>query len=152
MADHLSALQNWVCRDVFKRGMSPLSSKIKIRIDIGEHSFTLTKTDAGQNIVSRVPVNPDISFFIPESSFQTLIENRSEEVATVGISILKHLIEPNPNLRAYIKVHLGLFDLMRLGYLSVLPLGGPTMVKFLASQGINGIGKLKEVISKLRNS
>ena len=56
----------------------------------------------------------------------------------------------DPTFRIKASVHIGAFDLLRNGYLGVLPLGGVTVMRFLSSKGLNGIGKIKDAIGRMR--
>ena len=49
-------------------------------------------------------------------------------------------------------VFVGPFDFLTHGYLGILPLGGATVMKFLASKGFTGISKIRDAISKLRDN
>ena len=60
------------------------------------------------------------------------------------------MLSQEESLRLKAKVHIGSFQLLRNGYLGILPLGGVTVMKFLASKGFSSIGKIKDAISNLK--
>ncbi|MBI1859977.1 MAG: hypothetical protein HYR96_03545 [Deltaproteobacteria bacterium] len=140
-----------MAQPVFAVGMKPLSTKAMVAVIVDDTPFTLMKGEVEPIVRAESAKEPDITFTIPKASVTALRRSDLSDVATTGIAILKLLLHPDPALRASVKVHIGLFDLMRLGYLSVLRLGGAPMVKFLAAHGLTGMGKIKEAITKLRD-
>jgi hypothetical protein len=49
------------------------------------------------------------------------------------------------------KVHVGIFDMLRKGYLGVLPLGGTAVMKYLGTKGFGSIGKVKDALSQMKS-
>jgi len=96
------------------------------------------------------PKKADMTFHVPERALHELTATTTEDIGEIGIAILKLMAHSEPQMRVTAKVHIGLFDLLRNGYLGVLPLGGVPVTKFLASKGFNGVGKIKDAISRLR--
>ena len=154
MANETAAtlLMKLVAQPVFREGTRPLGAKAAVAIQVDNDHFTLVKSEEGPCVRLGAPAKPDITFSLPLVSLEKLTQSDLTDIATTGISILKLMLDSDPKLRASAKVHIGLFDLMRLGYLSVLPLGGAPMVRFLAAHGFNGVGKIKEAISKLKDT
>ncbi len=149
--DHFASIQRFFERGVAQRATRPLRDGITIAIHLdGKGPVTLTKQNGSAVVLKEVPQKPDMSFWIPGPGIQTLTAVTSEEVGEVGIEILKLMAHSDPAYRVVAKVHIGPFDLLRHGYFSVLPLGGPTFMKFLGNMGFNGIGKIKDAISKMR--
>lgn len=95
--------------------------------------------------------NPDMTFRVPLSALKRLAEDPTDDIGEIGIAIIKAMVEADSSSRITAKVHIGPFDLLLRGYLSVLPLGGPGVMKYLASKGFTGISKIKEGIAKMRD-
>jgi hypothetical protein len=75
----------------------------------------------------------------------------TEDVGEVGVALLQLLIHEDPARRMQAKVHIGPLDLFWKGYWGILPLGGPTVMKFLASKGMTNLSKIKEGIARFRD-
>src|SRR5205823_2220193 len=101
-------------------------------------------------VVKGKPAKPDMTFHVGPKAVATLVATETEEIGEIGVAILKLMAHEDPEHKIKAKVHIGLFTLLGHGYLSVLPLGGATVTKFLASKGFSSIGKIKEGISRLR--
>ncbi len=149
--EHLLSIQRFFERGVAQRGTRPLRDGIEVAIFLdGKGPVTLTKRGGSALVVKEIPVKPDLTFWIPGPAIKTLETITTEDVGEIGIEILKLMSHSDPAYRVAAKVHIGPFDLLRNGYLSVLPLGGPSVMKFLASKGFTGMGKIKDAISRMR--
>ena len=146
-----SQLKEFFDRDVCQRATKPLRDGIQISIQVqNEETLTLSKNHGRTTILTETAAKPDMTFFLGKKAIPELVATQSEDIGEIGVAILKLMAQSNPDYKIKAKVHIGLFDLLRNGYLGVLPLGGGTVAKFLASKGFNGIGKIKEGISHLR--
>lgn len=138
-------------RDVTKRGMKPLKDGIEIALYVDDKGpMTLGKKEGTPYVDVQAPLSAHLSFWIPSHSAKSLSELQTEDLGELGVAILKLMANPDPGYRIRARVHIGLFEFLRSGYLGVLPLGGSTVMKFLASRGFSGIGKIREAISRLR--
>ena len=137
--------------DLCQRATQPLKNGIEIAIHLPDHSpFTLSKKEGKISIQENTPKAPDMSFWIGNKGVRELTALKTEDIGAIGITIIKLMLAEDPDLRLKSKVHIGTFQLITHGYLSVLPLGGPTVMKFLATKGFSSIGKIKDAISHLR--
>jgi hypothetical protein len=144
-------LSDFFSRDVCQRATKPLRDGIEIAVNLADAgTMTLTKKGGRMRAEPRTPGKPDMTFQVPERALHELTATTSEDIGEIGIAILKLMAHSDAQMRVTAKVHIGLFDLLRNGYLGVLPLGGAPVMKFLGSKGFNGIGKIKEAISRLR--
>ena len=150
--DHFSKIRSLFDRGVCARGMKPLKDGIEIALIIDDKGpITLTKQGGKPSIVGKTPYSADLTFWIPAKALDELLSQSTEDVGEIGVAILKLMAHTDPEIKIRCKVHVGLFEFLRSGYLGVLPLGGTTVMKYLASRGFDGIGKIREAISKLRN-
>ena len=148
---YLIQLQQFFARDVAKKGMHPLRDGIEIGIWVDEKGpATLTKKGGVPTILNQAPKKPDMIFWFTAGAMQTLLDTKTDEVGDIGVAILQLLAHSDDSQRVKAKVNIGLFDLLRNGYLGVIPLGGPSVMKFLASKGFTGMGKIKDAISRFR--
>lgn len=146
------SLKTFFERDVSQKATAPLRDGIQIALIVpDEPTLSLIKQNGRATIVRETAKKPDMTFTVPLKAVETLTAEKTEDIGEIGIAIIKLMMHEDSETRLKAKVHIGLFDLLRNGYLGVLPLGGPTVMKFLASKGFNGIGKIKEGISKLRD-
>lgn len=143
-------LHDLVSRSVFQAGMRPIKDGRTIAIELPSGTVSLVKADGAPSIESMAPSKPDLTFVIPELALQHLESVKSDSIGDVGIEIAKLLLDSDPKRRMQTKVHIGVFDMVRFGYLGVLPLGGPAFMKFLTTQGFGSMSKIRSVLSKLR--
>lgn len=147
-ADRLKEL---FARSVCRKATGPLRKGIELAVHLnGEGPVTLTKTAEGLDVLSKAPAKPDMTFHVPEKALLELLGTQTEDVGEIGVAILKLMAHGDPAYRIQAKVHIGPFDLLRNGYLGVLPLGGATVMKFLSTKGLTGVGKIKDAIGRLR--
>lgn len=146
-----AALNDFFKRDVAIRATAPLKDGVEIALFVDDAGpLCLTKKDGRPQINDTTPKRPDLTFWATTKGIEDLCKEKTEDIGEIGVMILKLMASSDPALRLKVKVHIGGFDLFRNGYLGVLPLGGTTVMKFLASKGLTGIGKIKDAISSLR--
>ena len=131
--------------------MAPLSEKIEVAITVDDDSFTLLKCQGSVQVSDTTPNAPNITFRLPAQALTNLLQEQPPDIPQMGIAILRLLISHDPNLRAHARVHAGLFDLARLGYLSVLASGGAPFMRFLASRGLTNMNKIRNALTQLRD-
>lgn len=149
--EQLTALQEFFKREVAKKGTEPLRNGIEIAIYVdGAGPVNLTKLEGTAQVLPSPPKKANMTFHVPGAALKTLCASDTTDVGEIGVVILQLMAASEESERVKAKVHIGLFDLLRNGYLGVIPLGGPTVMKFLASKGFNGMGKIKDAISRLR--
>ena len=131
--------------------MEPLKKGTEIAVHLaGEGPATLVREASGPKVLATPPSNPDMTFHLSRLGLEELIKTETEDVGEIGVAILKLMAHEDPGYRLQAKVHIGPFDLLRKGYLGVIPLGGATVMKFLASKGITSIGKIKDAIQRMK--
>lgn len=149
-SDVLSRLQEFFNRPVALKGTSPLSEGCEIKLVVDGADYTFIKKGKKPAVLEGPPASADMTFEIPPKALEALADVQTEEVGEIGIAIASHMIHPNPELRVNVRVHIGLLTLIRKGYLSVIPLGGSSLMKFLGAKGLTSMGKIRETISKMR--
>lgn len=149
----LDLLQSFFQRPVAQTGTRPLRDGVEIALYLEDQGpVTLVKQNGQALVLNHAPQKkPDMTFHIPCEAAKTLSGLSTDDVGEVGVEILKLMAHSDPAHRVTAKVHIGAFDLLRNGYLGVIPLGGPTVMKFLASKGFNNIGKIRDAISRMRS-
>jgi hypothetical protein len=149
--DTQTKLQEFFSRPVAIKGTSPLSPDAEVLLVVNGQPYTLARKGKKPALMEGAPAKPDLTFEIPTKALEGLVDITTEEVGEIGIAIASHLIHPNPELRMTVKVHIGFFPLIRKGYLSVLPLGGASFMKYLAAKGLTSMSKIRETISKMKD-
>jgi hypothetical protein len=147
-------IQEFFDRPACRAGIKPLKEKIEIAIILneGDPAVTLTKIGGKVEILPTPPKKPDLTFWIGAAGVDKLLSSSTKDVGEVGIAILQLMATSAPDEKIKAKVHIGLFDMLRKGYLGVLPLGGPSVMKFLASKGFGSIGKVKDAINHMKGN
>jgi len=149
--DNIVLVNAFFGRAVSRRGTKPLKQTVLMALYIDESEpLSLVKRDGFVQAEAKGPDSPDLSFWAPRKALEQLQQNPTEDLGELGVGIVKLMAHPDPNFRIRTKVHIGIFELMRKGYLSIIPLGGTTLMKFLASRGLTGIGKIRTAIQSLR--
>lgn len=138
-------------REICQRATAPLKNGIQVAVIVDHHHWSLVKDDGKTGLVATAAFHPDFTFSTTSLGIEELMKVTANDIGEIGLGILKLIAESDPEKRMEVKVHIGAFDLFRNGYLGVLPLGGPTVMKFLATKGFSNIGKIKEKLSQMRN-
>ena len=147
----LDLLKEIFGREVCQRATKPLrnGAQIAISLSTGE-SARLRKTAEGLVVEADAAEKPDMSFEVPTGALTQLQSFTSTEIGDIGVEILKLMASSEPSKKIRARVHIGAFGLFTQGYLGILPLGGPAVMKFLGTKGLTNIGKIKEALSKLK--
>jgi len=146
----IEVVERFIKRQVCQKATAPLSTGAMMSLQVDDETFTLRKEKTGLAVLKGPCEKPDLSFSIPLEALRQLDRNTTEDVGEMGVALLKQMIQSDPNLKMHAKVHIGIFDLLRKGYLGVLPLGGPAVMKFLGTKGFTNMSKIKEAIQKMR--
>lgn len=138
-------------REVCQKATKPLRDGVKIAIYVGEDGpLTLSHQGGRTGIFRTAPTSPDMTFIIPPRAIEDLEAIQTEDIGEIGVAIIKQMMSDDETRKIKAKVHIGTFDLLRNGYLGIIPLGGTTVMKYLGTKGFASIGKIKDAISKMR--
>ena len=96
--------------------------------------------------------DPDFTLKMPELALREILNLENDDIADYGITFFQQAIRPDEENRIKIKIHTGLFTLLRHGYLGLLTLGGKRVMGWFAKKGVKGLGQIKNLMKKLRNS
>jgi hypothetical protein len=152
MSSHFEVLKTFFEKPVCQAATKPLRDGVQIALHLdGADPVTLEKQNGVIQVVNAAPKKADMSFWVPAGAIETLSKVETTDVGEVGVEILKLMAHSDPAYHMTAKVHIGVFDLLRHGYLGVLPLGGPTVMKFLGSKGFGNMNKIREAISRMRS-
>ncbi len=151
-SESVKKLAELFARPVCLKGTEPLRRGVELAVFLdGAGPASLTRTSEGIEVRPVAPKKPDMTFRVPTEALNELLKTKTEDVGEIGVAILKLMANADPAYRIQAKVHIGAFDLLRNGYLGVLPLGGGTVMKFLSSKGLTSISKIKDALGRLRN-
>lgn len=150
MSKEFEALKKFFGREVCQKATKPLSTGAEMAVEIGDAHCTLRREKEALIVVNSPCAKPDLSFNLSLEALRALDAEPTEDVGEMGVVLLKQMVNATPEMRMGAKVHIGVFDLLRKGYLSVLPLGGPAVMKFMASKGLTSMGKIKEAVQKMK--
>jgi hypothetical protein len=147
----LDDLKQFAALPACQKATAPLrvGSEIAVYID-KQPPLTLRRTKTQLEVVTETTAKPDMTFTLPSKALKGLLENASDDIGEMGIALIKLLAQPQAEDRMQAKVHIGALELFLRGYLNVLPLGGPSVMKFLAAKGFSSLSKIKEGISRFR--
>lgn len=150
MPQGFELLTTFFSRPACQRATEPLRKGTEIAIIVDGQAACLRRTKEGMAVEKSASENPDMTFTLSSSVLKTLVDHPTEDIGEIGIGIVKAITHAEPEQRMGVKVHIGPLDLFLHGYLGVLPLGGASLMKFLASKGLTGISKIKEGIARFR--
>ena len=144
-------IQAFFDRDICLRASKPLKEGVVFFLEADKSPYAVTK-HKGRLVVSQgKPTDPEMTFTLPLKALQRLEATTTDDIGEMGVEVLKLVLSPDPDEKISSKVHIGPIELFLRGYLSVLPLGGPTVMKYLASKGFASFGKVKDAISRMRS-
>lgn len=145
-------LRELLSKPVFQDGMKPFKKGVILALKVdADGPYTLERTAEGTLVLETKPERPELTFSIPTKAIDALSEFKTDDVGEMGIEVIKLMMHSDPSHRISARVHIGLFEMLRNGYFSVLAGGGPTVMKYLASKGFSSISKIKEAISKFKD-
>lgn len=151
MSEAFHNLTEFFSRDVCQRGAAPLKTGVQIAISVGgEGPFSLVKEKTTLVVNEQPPAKPDMTFEIAPQGLAQLKALDTDDLGLVGVEIAKRLLSDDPKTKMKARVHIGPFEILRNGYLGVLPLGGATLFQFLREKGFSGIGRIKKAMQNLR--
>jgi len=127
---------------VIKNTRSPESLPVRIGFEISRKREPALHPHATVS-------NPQATLTLDSPLTAELLELKTEEIADYGILILSAFLE-SPR-RLHVKLHSGFVELWRKGWFGVLALGGTQLTRYLASQGLDGIGGIQRAIQALRS-
>lgn len=149
--DSLKKLAELFARPVCRKGTEPLRRGVELAVFLdGAGPASLTRSSEGMEVRPIAPKKPDMTFHVPKEALNQLLKAPTEDVGEIGVEILKLMANADATYRIQAKVHIGPFDLLRNGYLGIIPLGGATVMKFLSSKGLTSIGKIKDALGRMR--
>jgi hypothetical protein len=150
-AQGYALLSQFFQRALCAQATAPLKQGVEMAVSVdGDSEYTLQKTANGLVLLESTATNPHLSFKITPAALSALSEETFNDVGELGIALVKLIVSTEPEKRLDMKVHLGPMDLFLNGYFSVLALGGPGFMKFLATKGFSGIAQVKEALSRFR--
>jgi hypothetical protein len=124
-----------------------LRKNVEIGVTINDNVHcTFFKVGEKPRFERREPVKADVIFFISPDAVQTLVASETDDVGELGILVAKMYLTGTIK----IKVVGSMISLLTNGYLGVVKSGGMSFARFLGSHGISGLGKIKDVIEKIR--
>ncbi|MBY0371866.1 hypothetical protein K2X33_14370 [bacterium] len=142
MADPIQSLNTFVQSAFCQEALSPLSATAQIAVEIAGSNPAWLRRTGDKISVEREGTKADFTFRLSSQTLEELLQIPPQDVGEFGLSLLKRLIEPSPERRLEVQVHIGLLDLMAKGYFSVLLKGGKPVAKFLASH--KAFGQLRK--------
>lgn len=150
MPEAFAELKRFFEKPACQKATAPLRDGAAVCVVVAGTRLGLMRRDGKMEVTEVAPKKADMTFELPIESLGELADNPSEDIGELGIAILQLMAHSDPTRRMSAKVHIGPFDLLARGYLAVLPLGGGTVMKYLASKGFTGISKIREGISRMR--
>ena len=150
--EYREKVETFFARPVCARAARPLKNGIRVSLEVdGQEYFTLTKENGILKAYCERATLPEVSFRLSKEALEALSEFKSEDIGEMGVLVLEWITHAEASKRITVASHVGILELVWKGYLGVLPLGGPAVMKFLAARGFSGLGKIKEAISHLRS-
>lgn len=134
-------------RTVCATAADPLRQSVEIGIVINDSiQCTFFKSNGKPRFEQREAKKPDIVFYMSPDAINSLVNDPSDDIGELGINIAKNYLARSVK----IKIKGSILNLMTNGYLGIMKAGGVSFAKFLGSHGISGLGKIKDIFSKLK--
>ncbi len=140
-------------RDVSQRAAKPLKDSAIIDITIVDdpNSYHVTHQKKQTRVhEGEAPSSPQIRFTISPAAIARLHKFESNDIGEYGIEFFKIMVSKNPDETLEVKLNTGFIGLTRMGVFGILALGGPSVMAFLAKQGLSSLKDIRKTIAKLR--
>jgi hypothetical protein len=143
-------------RPVAQQAAKSISNGAEMKIVIQESSgtvveaFTFTRADGKNQVLPSEPKSPQLTFTLTPQAAEEILAEPSDEIATIGINIMKLVASTDANRRVRMSFQAGFLTLFTKGYLGVLAAGGGAFASYLASRGLGGIGAIKAALKKMQ--
>lgn len=135
-----------------RRATRPLSKRASVAVtfpdDAEPYRFHMETKQA--RFVPGAAPDPDFSLVLPPKAVEEITGLSSDDLGSFAVAFFKCILADEEDRKVHVKLHAGLLRLTRNGYLATMALGGPTVVVFLAKQGLKGPSGIKKAIDKLR--
>ncbi len=135
-----------------RRATRPLKKGASVAVtfpdDPEPYRFTMESGSAG--FVPGRESDPDFSLVLPPKAVEEITGLEADDLGSFAVAFFKCILADEDERKVHVKLHAGFIRLTRHGYLSTMALGGPTVMMFLARQGLKGPGGIKKAIDKLR--
>jgi hypothetical protein len=143
-------LREYFSRPVAEKAASSLANGVQIELRVSEELFTFTRRGS-QNVVEEgAASSPEIRFTITPQALEAILAEESEDIATIGIHIMKLVVSTDANRRVAVQFQAGFLKLWSKGYFGVLKSGGSQFAQHLASLGLSGMDAIKAALSNLK--
>ncbi len=135
-------------REAARQALAAIKENVEIGIVIGGIVECALYRRGDQPVVEQRPArDPDVIFHILPESVEILSSQTKDQIADIGIAILKEILAGNIR----VEVPGRLWNLMKRGYLDVIKKGGAPVAAFLAHHGFTNVSKIITTIKKLRS-
>lgn len=153
MAQETIELANrFFSRPETRGGAKPLKTGTEVELRIREDSpICLVKEKTGFVAAPRPAANPDITLTMQRTGFDALVSIDKQDIGELGVEILKLMAHSDPEKKIRVQVHIGVLKMATRGYFGIIPLGGKSVMSFLATKGFGNLSKIKAALEKLRS-
>ncbi|HNW82607.1 MAG TPA: hypothetical protein PKG52_06900 [bacterium] len=131
-----------------------LGNGASIRVVIDEDHDILVSKTAGRISVREFDSSsnrPDITINIPAEIIMSIFSTHAETAHEFIINSADIMTEKTNIEKISLTVHSGIMKLTLLGYLKIIPIGGPKLLKILSRYGIGSVSEIKRKLTKLTN-
>ena len=139
--------------DAAAKATRPLKREAEVGITFTDepdtpYRFTMERGQA--EVVQGTPKDPDFHLTLPPRAVDELVTLKTDNLGEFAVVFFKCMLADEAERKVTVKLESGFLTLTRRGYLKTLALGGPTVLAFLARQGLKGPAGIKKAIDKLR--
>jgi hypothetical protein len=126
-------------------------AEVAIRFVDQPGDWRLHVADSGKACFEQVlATDPDFELYLPVAAVNAITSHTDADVGEIGIVFFEHIVAREPARQIGVATHSGIVKLTRRGWLGVLALGGPKLVKWMAGKGLRGTGSIANVLSRLK--
>ncbi|RMG10428.1 MAG: AAA family ATPase [Deltaproteobacteria bacterium] len=112
--------------------------------------YRFTMESGRGEVVPGTAKDEDFHLHLPPVAVDELVRLETDNLGEFAVAFFKCMLADEEERKIRVKLHSGFLKLTRRGYLKTLALGGPTVLAFMARQGLKGPAGIKKAIDKLR--
>ena len=115
-------------------------------------NYVFRRTASGAELVEGSARGSDFDLILGEAAVQLIYDTPGDDVGAFGVNFFRCMLAERAEDGVQVTLNSGLINLTRKGYLKVLLLGGPSVIRFMAQNGYIGPGAIAKAIKKLKKS
>jgi hypothetical protein len=114
--------------------------------------FHMLRKDGQSLLLEGKADDPDFAFRFTPKSIDRLSRVQGSDVADFAVELFECIVSEDPDLQVGLRIISGFTKLFWRGYVTLLMKGGPRVLAYGASRGVNSVGDLRRFLKQSRAS